>query len=161
MSLYAPFARRMRFLDLLRPAGGATTWKEALRGIPRQADHPYDLILGWDILDRLPPEHHAALVTRLTQVSAPGARLHLLVDASPPGQPSPGSFRYTPVVVDRMEVEADTRAEASDAAPLPVSHRPRRLQPAQVERLLLPFRVTRGFTLRLGLREFVAVRRDD
>lgn len=174
LSLYAPYARRMRFLDLLRPTGGAATWEAALAGIPRQDQHPYDLILGWDILDRLPPEHHGALMARLAQVSAPVARLHLLADASPPGQPSPGSFRFTPVAVDRMEAEEETSedpvsasasasgsASATASPSASASHRPRRLQPAQVERLLLPFRVTRGFTLRLGLREFVAVRRDE
>jgi hypothetical protein len=40
----------------------------------------------------------------------------------------------------------------------PARSTPPRLLPAQVERVLAPFKVVRAFTLKGGLREYVAVR---
>lgn len=145
LRLYSRFARRMRFADLVGAATAPQGWKAALEALPPQPEHPYDLLLGWDILDRLGPEARAPLVERLVEVSAPGARLHVLVNASQESVAHP--FRFTLLAVDRMRYE-------TTGPPRP-RHPP--ILPTQVERLLEPFQVVRGFTLKGGLREYVAV----
>ncbi|TVP50283.1 MAG: hypothetical protein EA350_00790 [Gemmatimonadales bacterium] len=152
LDLYAPVARRMRFVDLLEtgvragPGGAAEAWAQAVADIPAQPDHPYDAVLAWDILDRLPPAQQPALVAHLAGVVGPKARLHLLVAASE--APLPALFRFAPLGSGRL------RYEVTD---LPRPPHPR-LHPAEVERVLEPFRVTRAFTLKVGFREFVAIR---
>jgi hypothetical protein len=144
LDLYTPVARRMRFVDLLETGG--TGWADAVKEIPAEPDHPYDLVLAWDLLDRMPPRHHAALVSRLARVVPPQARLHLLVAASEASLPE--LFRFTPLGPGRLRY---------DPTNLPRPPHPR-LHPAEVERILEPFRVTRAFTLKVGFREFVAIR---
>jgi len=144
LELYTPVARRIRFVDLLETGGAA--WAQAVAGIPAEPDHPYDLVLAWDVLDRMPPEHHAALVARLARVVRPKARLHLLVAASEASLPE--LFRFIPLGPGRLRY---------DPVDLPRPLHPR-LHPAEVERILEPFRVTRAFTLKVGFREFVAIR---
>jgi hypothetical protein len=151
MEVYRRYARRIRFADLL-PVDGAGTLEEATRAsfeaaIPAQPDHPYDLVLAWDVFDRVAPEARAALVEVLADRCAAGARLHVVVD--PSDTPTIARYRFTPLDVDRV------RYEPAGEAPRTASP----LLPAPVERLLDPFEVVRAFTLRSGLREYVAIRR--
>ena len=108
---------------------------------------PYDLVFAWDILDRITPEERRRLLARVTQVSAPNARMFVGVDAS--GSPMAQPLKYTLLDVDRLRCEPTGPA------------RPARppLLPAEVEKLLAPFHVVRAFTLKGGLREYVAVRK--
>lgn len=148
LRVYSRFASRVRFADLL-PARARDGLVSALDAVPPQPGRPYDLIFAWNVPDRLSPAERTRLMERLAEVSAPNARLHLVVRAEEGARN--GALRFALLDVDRMRCE-------------PVrSDRPARgrLLPSQVEELLAPFRVSRGFTLRGGLREYVAVREED
>jgi hypothetical protein len=148
LRVYSRYARWVRFVDLL--GGGWPQTQEAgtvlLSAVPPQPERPYDLVFAWDILDRLSAEERARLVERLAELTAPGARLHVVVRASDqaPGRP----LRFSVLDVDRI------RFEPTSAASLPRTG----LLPAEVITLLAPFHVVRAFTLKTGLREYVAVR---
>jgi hypothetical protein len=147
LEVYGRYARNVRFADLLRDER-RRIWSSALEAsVPVQPQRPYDIILGWNVLDRLGPEARAPLVERLAERSAPGARIHVLVDATEDRTVRP--LRFTVLDVDRVRYEPDGPEEMA---------RPR-LLPAQVERLLDPFEVVRAFTSRSGMREYVGVRR--
>lgn len=145
--LYSRFARRVRFADLIDDCTSAGTLNREESALPAQPQDPYDLVFAWDVLDRLLPEARPQLMRRLMEVTAPDARLHVVMDASENGPTRP--LRFTLLDVDRMRCEPSgpPRPERS------------RMLPAELERVLFPFRVTRAFTLRGGLREYVAVRR--
>ncbi len=143
--LYGRFADRIRFVDLLsvRRRRGL---RAALEGIPPQPGRPHDLVLAWDALDRLDPPERPLLVERILEVTGRGSRLHAVFRASDEAAPPPLRF----VLLESGRV----RCEPVDA---PGSPGPR-LLPTEVEELLRPFEVIRGFTLRGQLREYVAAR---
>jgi len=145
LEVYGRFAGRVRFADLSAMAG-SDGWGAALDALPPQPERPYDLLFVWDLLDRATPEVRPRLVARLAEICAPDARLHLMVEASDRGTTRP--FRFSLVGTDRMRYEAT--GDQGAAGP--------RLLPAEVERLLSPFKVVRAFTSQVGMREYVAVR---
>lgn len=146
LRLYSGFARRIRFAGLLTDPPHGEAWAAALGALPPHPEQPYDLVLVWNLLDRLAPEERPLLVERLVQLTAPGARLYLVVDAS--SEPNTRPVRFTLLDFDRVRQEA-----------VGPPHPPQpQLLPAEVERLLEPFRVAHGFTLRHNLREYVAIR---
>jgi hypothetical protein len=148
LRVYGRFARWIRFADLLGESGWPRSGRSAgglVGRIPAQPENPYDLVFAWDALDRLFPEDRPRLVERLAELSTPDARLHLVVRAD---DAPDHSLRFTLLDVNRI------RYAPMASAPLP---RPR-LLPAELMKLLLPFQVVHAFTLRSGLREYVAVR---
>lgn len=147
LRLYGRFAQHVRFADLRASADTAEGWAEAMGSLPARPDAPYDLVLGWDILDRLPKAERRGLMERLTALTSTNARLYLVVDASERKTLEP--LRFTLMDVDRIRYEPV-------GPPQPA---PPRLLPAEVERLLAPFQVVSGFTLKVGVREYVAARR--
>lgn len=149
LRIYGAFAHQIRFAELVprTPRGAALT--SALQALPPNPHHPYDLVLGWNILDRLGPEERLLLVERLDALTAPGARLYIVVDASGDRLVQPLHFKL--LTTDRVAQRAVGPLEPTQG----------QLLPAQVERLLAPFEVLHAFTLRLGLREYVAVKGGD
>lgn len=148
LEVYHRFAGHVRFADLLGE-GAERGLAAALEALPSRGDRPYDMVFAWDTLDRLRPMERSRLVRRLTEITAPDARLHLVVDTSEENERSP-PLRFT--LLD----EGRVRCEPAGQARL----RRDRLLPADVEQMLAPFRVVRGFTLKGGLREYVAERGD-
>lgn len=146
LAYYSRFAQRIRFAGVLE-AAPEPSWNAVLDAIPRYADHPYDVVLGWDLLDRMPKEERPRAVERLAELTVSGARLYMLVDMS--GEPMVHSLRFT--LVDDARVSQEPSGPRRPAWPA--------LLPAQVERVLEPFRVEHAFTLRQGMREYMAVRR--
>lgn len=144
---YGPFARRVRFADLLaaREAGEAPS--RTLEALEERDEGPYHLVVAWDVLDRATPRDRPVLIQGLGRLARSGARLFALFDMSE--RPFVPSVRYS--VVDGTRV-----AETAVGPERPVLTR---LLPAQVDGLLEPFRVARVFVLRSGVREVVAVRR--
>jgi len=118
----------------------------ALDGLPSNPEHPYDVVFAWDVLDRLEPPERKSLLQRLREITGPDARLYASVDTS--GADSVQPVRWTLVSPDRISQEPVGAPEPAK----PV------LLPAQAERLLEPFKVTHAFSLRVGAREYVAVR---
>lgn len=147
LEVYRRFARWVRFADLLFDADAATDLTAALEAIPRHPERPYDVLLAWNLLDRVAPEERARVVSRLADLSAEDARLYLIVEPSAEGARQP--FRFGLADVDRIWYEP---------AEEPLEVWPP-LLPAELERLIEPFHVAHAFTTRVGLREYVATRR--
>lgn len=145
-SFYSRYARRIRFAGLLSVPSHEETGAAALRALPPDPDQPYDLVLGWNILDRLNRQERLSFVERLTEITSPDARLYVVVDASGESRVHPLHF----AVVDLDRISQQVAGPPERARP--------QLLPAEVERLLRPFQVMHAFTLRLGLREYVAVK---
>jgi hypothetical protein len=149
LRVYGRFARWIRFADVLgeswrrAPGSAAGLLAEA---VP-QTDRPYDLVFAWDLLDRLFPDNRRQLAEWMADVTAPDARLHILVRTSEdvPMQP----MRFVLLDVDRI------RYEPTSSAKLP----PSRLLPADVGRVLAPLQIIHAYTLKTGFREYVAIRR--
>jgi len=146
LRVYSRFARRIRFADLLTPAMSPEGCAEALEDVPAQPDRPYDLVFAWDVLDRLFPEERPRLVKRLAELGSADARLHVVTEAS--GRSAVHPLRFSLLDVDRMRHEVTGPARPTR----------RQLLPAELERLLAPFQVVHAFTLKGGLREYVAIR---
>ncbi|HET9438920.1 MAG TPA: hypothetical protein VFO52_02045 [Longimicrobiales bacterium] len=144
LRVYSRFARWIHFADLL-----SETWPQQSSGgawqLPK-LERAYDLVFGWDILDRMFPEAGSRLVQWLTNSTAPGARVHVIVRASEDAISRP--LRFTLMDVGRI------RYEIAGTARLPLA----RLLPAEVGKVLAPLRVEHAFTLKSGLREYLAVR---
>lgn len=148
LEIYGRHARRIRFADLLAAAHAPKGWNQALAALPPQSEQPYTLIMAWDILDHLHPGEREDLVERLVEVSGVGARLHAIVSGGDQVELHPRRFRL--LAEDRMHVRPVGAAHPA--------HPP--ILPAEMERLVEPFQVVRAFTLKGGLREYMAVRRD-
>ena len=147
LAVYSRFARWVRFADVLTRALSGDAWPAAQPAIPSNPERPYDLLVLWDVLDRLSPEDRPLLVERIAEVSAGDARLLAVVGTAEP--PPTGLRRYAFADVDRMSY-----AETGEPAPV---HPP--LLAAEVGRVLAPFEVTCAISTRMGIREYVAVRR--
>lgn len=143
--VYGRFADRIRFVDLLdvRSRRGVRT---ALEGIPPRPARPHDLVFAWDALDRLDSPERPLVMERIVEATAPGARLHAVFRASDAVRPPPLRF----VLLESGRVRCEPVDRPGGPGP--------RLLPTEVEELLRPFEVIRGFTLRGQLREYVAVR---
>jgi hypothetical protein len=122
-------------------------WASALRALPPNDSAPYDVVLAWDLLIWLDPEERAAATAHLAEISAPGARIHLIVDGT--GAATAQPLEYTLVGTGRV---AEQAVGPHQGVPHP-------LLPAQLERALSPLEVVRAFVLRTGAREFVAKKR--
>jgi hypothetical protein len=146
LSLYSGFARWIRIADFLTAPPRGDAWAEAIKALPSLPERPYDLVLAWNLLDRLAPEERPLLVRRLAEVTGPGARLSVMVDAS--GDPVAYPLRFTLLDFDRVSQQAMGPPEPAQP----------QLMPGDVGRVLEPFEVVRAFTVRLGLREYVAVK---
>lgn len=148
LNLFGRYSRRVRFAGLLPRPPLAEGWAEAIAALPADPERPYDLVLVWDLLDRVGPEARPRLIRRLAELTAPGARLYLVVDQS--DGPTIDMLRFTLLDLEHVRQQVV-------GPPLPsYGH----LLPAQLERLLRPFEIVRGYALRGGQREYVAVRGD-
>jgi len=143
---YSRFARRIRFAGILQspPRGGKLA--PALEALPPPPAGLYDVVLAWNILDRLTPAEHSVLIHRLARLTSPGARLYVVVDISHKNRIHP--VHYSLLDQHRVSQRID--------GPLEGAYQP--LLPAAIEALLHPFRVEHAFTLRNVLREYVSVR---
>ena len=139
-------ARRVRFAGLLPTPPRGAALADALEALPPHPEQPYDVVLAWNILDLLEEGERASLVERLAGLTAEDAVLHAVVEPSESAVRS--AVRFT--LRDR-----ETVARRALGASVPGG---RPLLPAQVERVLAPFEVVHGYTLRGGLREYLAVK---
>jgi hypothetical protein len=146
LGVYSRFARWVRFAGLLPEPPSEPDLRAALGELPANPDRPYDVVLVWNLPDRLGPEHRACLIERLASITSERARLYAVVDSS--RDSTVQSLRFTPLGPDRV-------AQVAVGEPVPAGPP---LLPAQMERVLDPFRVLRAFTLRIGMREYLAVK---
>lgn len=147
LQLLAPYGPQVRFAGLVPRSVVGEAWVSALRALPPNDSSPYDVVLGWDLLLWLDPDERAAATARLAEITAPRARIHLIVDGT--GATTAQPLEYTLVGTGRV-------AEQAVGPPQSVSHP---LLPAQLERALSPLEVVRAFVLRTGAREVVAKKR--
>jgi len=146
LRLLGRFARSVRFAGLLPSESGGEEWLSALASLPSHPRRAYDVVLAWDLLDRVPASHRAEVVARIAEITTESARLYAVVDSSTSPTRRLVSFTLTDLEhVSEREIGLPQPA----AAPL---------LPAQVERALAPFQVARAFTLRSGQREYVATK---
>lgn len=143
---YSRFARRIRFAGLLRSPPRGRKLTPALEAIPPPTVGRYDVVLAWNLLDRLTPAEHSVLIHRLARLTSPGARLYVVVDIANKNRIHP--IHYSLLDLNRVSQRID--------GPLEGANQP--LLPAAIEGLLQPFRVEHAFTLRNDLREYVSVR---
>lgn len=141
MEALAPYARLIRFIGLVPGTGDAAMAADP-SVLPEHPEYPYDVVLAWGVLDRLGPETRLALIRRLTAITAPDARMYASVSGATMVQP----VRSTLLGVGRVE-------EEPVGPPRPTGPQ---LLPAQVEKLLLPWTISQAFSLRVGMREYVA-----
>lgn len=135
-------ARWVRFASVV---GDRICDAGALAKLTDTPEPPYDLLFAWDLFDRVLPHERGAIARHLAAVCAPNARLHMLVSMFEGGEPL-ASFRYS--LLDEHHMRCEPLPFRSSGRPC--------VQPAEVERLLVPFRVAKGFVLRPSLREYVA-----
>ena len=144
--LYCRFARQIRFAGLLRNPPRGKNLTAALEALPPPPRGGYDVVLVWNLLDRLTPAEHSTLIGRLARLTSPAARLYTVVNIS-------GENRIHPTHFSLLDLN---RVSQRIDGPLVGANQP--LLPAAIERLLFPFTVEHAFTLRNDLREYVAVR---
>ncbi len=142
LEVLSRFASQVRFAAVL--PGEVGDFEGALRALPPNRARPYDVVLAWDVLDRLPPPARAHVVARLAEVTAPGAGLLAIANAEGGARPS----RFTVLARDRVTESFGAATRAAQPAILP----------AEMQRLLEPFQVVHAFVLRTGAREYVAVK---
>jgi len=145
--LYSRFARQIRFAGVLSDPPTGVSSPSLLEALGPPTLTPYDLVLAWNILDLVNKKGRRAIVERLVKLTRPDARIYVLVDGS--GSPKIQPFHFELVALDRVRQEPS----GPSAPGYP------QLLPAEVERILSPFRVRHAFTLRQGWREYVAARR--
>jgi hypothetical protein len=147
LRVLGPFASQIRFAGLLSAAGRGAGWEESVRGLPPNPGRPYDVVLAWDVLDRMEVRERSPLLERLAGVTAEGARLHVITGSETVTRAPDLGF----TLLDRERVSE---------RPSCVTEMPRRpLLPAEMERVLAPFEVVSGFILKTGAREYVAKKR--
>jgi len=144
LRLYGRFAQWIRFGDLLYDPPRGEAWTRALESLPPLPDRPYDVVMVWNLLDRLPPEDRPPLIARLAELTGPGARLYFLVDGS--GGATKRTLHFSLPDINHVSQE-------EVGPPFPAQPP---ILPAGLERILSPFQVAHAFTLRGGLREYVA-----
>jgi hypothetical protein len=147
LRLLGRFARRIRFAGLVPHPPGGEALRAALHALPPNPKQPYDVVLAWDILDRVDPADRPTVVECLARVTGPAARLYAVVDTTDASTTRP--TRSSLVGLDRISMQP--------VGP-PAPARPPIL-PAPLERLLAPFEVAQAFTLRTGHREYVTIKR--
>ena len=145
LRILGPYASQIRFANLLGAAAPGDAWQDALLGLPPNETRPYDVVLAWDVLDRLDPTGRAAFMARLVEVTAAKVRLYAIA-----GGEGTDAVPLAFTLVDRDRVLE---------RPSGVTTAPRKpLLPAQMERVLAPFEVASAYMLRTGAREYVAVK---
>lgn len=147
LDLLTPYARQIRFAGVVPRSSGGEAWASALRALAPNVAAPYDIVLGWDFLIWLDPDERAAAAARLAEITAPRARIHLIVDGT--GAATAQPLEYTLAGTGRV-------VERAVGLPQPVSHP---LLPAQLEKAIAPLEVMRAIVLRTGAREVVARKR--
>jgi hypothetical protein len=145
LRILGPYASQIRFANLLTVAAPGDSWSEAVRGLPPNEARPYDVVLAWDVLDRLEPPGRTAFMARLVEVTAAKARLYAIAGGEA-AEAMPLAF----TLVDR------DRLVERPSGVTTVGRKP--LLPAEMERVLAPFEVASAYMLRTGAREYVAVK---
>lgn len=147
LRVLSPYVGQLRFSDLTHGATGILP-AEAIRSLPENPVAPYDIVLAWDVLDRMRAEERTELIAKLADITGERARMFFMVDASGGQRRRALSFTLTgPGRVIQAEI----------GPPLPAVSE---LLPAAVERLLGPaFEVQSAFYVRSGWREYVVKRK--
>lgn len=145
VALLGPRSARLQIVDLLRGhARGAENG--ALAGLASEHPRSFDLVLAWDVLDYLSADQATRVVEVLADLCRRNGILHALIAAADTIPAAPGSYR----ILADGKVRREVRAGGEVGAP--------NLKPAEVEKLLVGFRVEHAFMLSHGVREYVATR---
>jgi len=158
LKFWTPYASRICFEDYYR------TWEEL--GSPRPADGSYDattlqslfafdrndrfdIILTWDLLNYLEPDHTQAIAGLLSRYCRAGALLFALLSSSPSIPLHPNRFR----ILNQEQVLYEKVGSGSRPCP--------RYQPRDVARMMPGFQVLNSFLLRHGVQEYLFLRQEE
>lgn len=148
VALLGPRAARLQIVDLMR--GRARGGESGdLVSLASKQPGSFDLVLAWDVLDYQSAEQASRLVVILGELCRPGALLHALITTAETVPATPGSHRIL--------ADGRLRRELPDGGAVGAPN----LTPADVEKLLVGFRVEHAFVLSHGVREYVATRRHE
>lgn len=148
VALFGPRAARLQIVDLLRGrAHGAESG--ALAGLASEHPRSFDLVLAWDVLDYLSADQATGVIEVLGDLCRRSGILHALIAAADTIPAAPGSYRIL--------ADGRLRRELPDAGVVGAPN----LTPAEVEKLLVGFRVEHAFVLSRGVREYVARRSNE
>jgi hypothetical protein len=143
------FALSVQVADLWASlsSGEPRSWEKALEGLaPETAGPGFHAVLGWDLLNYLPPPRLRELAARLAAVTRPEGRVFALVYYSREMPAEPLRFR----IADR---ETLTYGE-----PLALRAAPRYPQRA-LQQAFSGFGTEKAYVLKTGLQEFLFARR--
>ena len=146
LEVLGQFSRQIRFAGLTPSPPHGDAFASALLELP-PGPCAYDVVLAWDVMDRLGPHERERLMDCLVEVTAPRAWLHAVVDSS--GDESAPPLRLTLIDLDRVSQQAV-------GPPEPLAPQ---LLPRHVECVFRPFEIVHAYTLRARWREYVARRR--
>lgn len=149
LRLLGRFARRIRFAELVPEPPRGAALDTALEGLRPHSRGRYDVVLAWDLFDRLDEGERGRVMERILEITDPGATLFAIVDYTESVTRRP--IRYRLVELGQVALEPAGPPEPADPP----------LLPRQVERLLAPFEVVTAVSLRAGFREYVARRPED
>lgn len=148
LRIFRRYARKFRFAGLLPTPPRGAALVEALRALPPHPSQPYDAVFAWNILDLLEERERTFVVDRLGALTASGSTLYVVT-----GNPDDARGRAIQFTLQDAKTVSERRVGSMEPGG-------RELLPARMERVLAPFEVVRGFTLRHGLREYLAVKED-
>jgi hypothetical protein len=123
----------------------AAAFERRLRELLPIGREVFDVVLAWTLFDYLSPDQPNLLSRHLAAISAPGARLHAMIEMSDRMPAAPSRFEI--VEPGRLAY----RSPPGDSVPAPGT------PPARIEAWLAPFRVEHAVVLRHGIREVLAI----
>ena len=103
LEVLGQFSRQIRFAGLAPSPPHGDAFASALLELP-PGPCAYDIVLAWDVMDRLGPHERERLMDYLVEVTAPRAWLHAVVDSS--GDESAPPLRFTLIDLDRVSRQA-------------------------------------------------------
>lgn len=147
-------ASRVQIVDLVEKDRRTRAGQPKIRVhdlVDLAAEHEglFDIVLAWDIFNYLPDPHAQEVVEELARLCRPGARLMAIIVEADTMPASPSTFKII------NEESLAYQLESSDVRGGP------QLPPAAVDRLLKGFAIEHTFVLRHGVREYVAVRKEN
>jgi hypothetical protein len=154
---YTDFASGVRFVGLfdhnrhvdVAHAMGHKARVHDLEELTAEHAGTFDIALAWDIFNYLPEDQARKVVQALAGLCRPGARLLTIIVEADTMPAWPSTFKII------NEESLAYQLESTDVRGGP------QLPPAGVERLLAGFAVEHTYVLRHGVREYVAVRKEE
>jgi hypothetical protein len=154
---YTDFASRVRFVDLfghdrhidVAQSMGFKARVHDLEEITAKHAGTFDVGLAWDVFNYVPEDQARMVVQALARLCRPGASLLAIIVEADTMPARPSTYR----IINEESLAYQLEGTEIRGGP--------QLPPAAVERLLAGFAVEHTFVLRHGVREYVAVKKEE